>query len=170
MTRQQHPISLPAVLLVLASALRCSNACISAGAAIAITAGVTAASVGSVAAMAELEKNRTARIGNLALPAVTTDPASIEQALRPALPSRSANSAPDPKRLQVVLRAQGPGETEVRIYDINAYDNFTKDYAQAFANFANRIRSQLPGRTKFIISAYKNASGGPKLIARLEVD
>ena len=167
MKRRQSKISLPAVLLVIASALSCSTACV---APLVVTAGAVAASVGSATNKASLEKNRASRLGSAALPAVTGEPASIEEALLPALPSSSAGSKPDPKRLNVVLLAQQPGEAEVKTYEIKAYDKFTPDNAQTFASFANRIRSQLPGRVKFIIYAYKDASDGPKLVSRLEVD
>ena len=156
----------PAVLLILGTSLCCSTACIGYGAAVAITAATTAATLGGSAAVAQLEKNRVARVGSIELPTITADPASIERALRPALPSVVNDNRPEDASVHVKRMPDAGTEA---VYEITATDDFTLDYAQAFAGFANRLRPQLPDRTKFVIYAYKWGYGH-KLVARIEVN
>jgi hypothetical protein len=170
MNRRTGDLSIPALLLVIASALSCSTACVTYGAAVAITAGTAAASVGVATAMKELDKHRSDRVGTTAIPVVTPEPASIEQALRPALPSGTPNSQPDPKRLEVVRQTAEPGPAAVTIYKITACDSFSPEYAQAFATFANHLRTQLPGRNKFILIFYRNKLTPKNFLTQLEID
>jgi hypothetical protein len=163
-------LSIPAALLVIASALSCSTACVTYGAAVAISAGAAAASVGGSAAMKELEKHRSDRIGTTAIPAVSPDPAAIEQGLRPAMPSGTAKTQPDPKRLQVVRQPAESGQANVTVYTITACDSFSLEYAQAFATFANQLRTQLPGQNKFIIIFYRNKPTPKNFLTQLEID
>jgi hypothetical protein len=158
---------LPAVLLICASALSCSTACITYAAAAAIGAAGAAATGVIAAATKELENNRLREVGNTTLPAVTADPASIAAALRPALPGTMAGGRRGPDRVVVVAEPDPAGTT---IYTVSAYGDFTAAYAQAFADFSNRLRMQLPGKNKFIVLAYRDRWGTPAIVSRLEVN
>jgi hypothetical protein len=166
MTRETKPL-LPAVVLIVATALSCSTACITYAAATAIGAAGAAATGLVATATRELESNRLRAVGNTALPVVTPDPASIAEALRPALPGTLAGGRRGADRVMVTTQTGGNG---INIYTISAYGDFTAAYAQAFANFSNRLRTQLPGPNKFILLTYRDRWGTPTLVTRLEVD
>jgi hypothetical protein len=163
-SRSRFSTTVPAALLVALIGLSSSTACITASVVNTVTAPPAEGTI--AAAARQINQSRIAKTGTSQLPAVTSDPASIAQALRPALPPPLMDGKPEPERIQV--RQQTDGGTNT--YLIDAYGDFSPNYSQAFAEFANQLRMKLPGKNKFVLCAYRDRFGTAILVKRFEID
>ena len=162
MNRDKPRLPLPALLLFLGCVLSCSTACITS--AIIDKATDQARAIDLADAEALLEKNRLALSGQTALPVITTDPATIERALRSALPLHTMFSlTPYFSKIEVVIVKHQP-DSRITFYEISAYGDFTPAYASAFVRYVRKLWSQLPDHYHCSILTY---TGTPD--ARIQV-
>ena len=162
MSQNNRRISLLGTVLLLACALSCSTACVTS----AIVDEVADQSRAKALADAEatLEMNLLAQSGQTTSPIITTDPVTIELALRPALPLRSRGSRePYYSNLEVMILTH-KFKSENTFYEISAYGDFTQAYAAAFARYAQKLRLQLPDKCVFSVQTYTGTPG-----ARIQV-
>jgi hypothetical protein len=149
-------ISLPAALLVLGIALSCSTACITS--AVVDTVATNHRETLARNAMAEsLARNIQERSNGQWESSLNRDPLSIEQALGRALPKpRSFYADPATDRVKVSLTQDSSGR---EIYTIQAYGDFIQPYAEAFAEYAGHLRTQLGSRPVFYLEVWRVAGG-----------
>lgn len=151
MILKNRRIFLPATLLILVSALSCSTACITAAIIESQDEQLRRKSYHDAEVM--LLENRRAQTGTTSVPTITADPRSIEEALRPALPTRSGqNQTPYFKSAEVVLQPEDA--SGMSTYVITVYGDFSLEYAHAFEVFCRTLRKQLPGKNRFIVDIY----------------
>jgi hypothetical protein len=161
-------MSLPAALLIVGIALSCSTACITSAVIQTVNnhAEAQARQTGEQNAAAVLAKNIHDRTGSNALPPVSADPRSLEAALRPALPQAPFGSEAADRNDVAVDLATGPNGWPV--YTVTATGAFTRDYAVAFANYANRLRLTVHGGPSLVVKVFHAAPGSRRLFQRFD--